>query len=154
MIEGQILEEYCLDGTQTRFIDTMALHIAVKGISSHQRPAWMKHRKNKEKAAQRHEETVAAISSVVEQLRDAEALLGDSGVDLEKREVLHKMRVEMEESLPQLHADALLVPDLDPEPAKRWEGLTSVNSHDKEPRDDFLTSTPSEICASIHSHLD
>ena len=44
---GRILEEYNLNGTQTRFLDTMALHIAVKGISSHQRPAWMTHRKEK-----------------------------------------------------------------------------------------------------------
>jgi DNA polymerase gamma 1 len=168
---GRILEEYSLDGTQTRFIDTMALHIAVKGISSHQRPAWMKHRKTKEKAAQRDEETVAAIESVVEQLREAEGLLGDSGVDLEKRAELHKMRTEMEESLPQLRADALpssADADLavDSEPTKRWEDLTSVNSladvaklhcnidMDKNIRNDFMTSTPSAIRDSIHSYLD
>jgi DNA polymerase gamma 1 len=65
---------------------------------------------NKEKAAQRHEQTTVAIQSVVEQLCDAEASLGDSEVDLVKRKELRKMRIEMEESLPQLHADALLVP--------------------------------------------
>jgi DNA polymerase gamma 1 len=52
---SRILEEYHLSATKNRFIDTMALHIAAKGISSHQRPAWMKHHKNKELDAQRHD---------------------------------------------------------------------------------------------------
>ena len=173
---GRILEEYTMNGTQTRFVDTMALHIAVKGISSHQRPAWMKHRKNKEIAAERYVETVEAIELSMRQLREAEALLGDDGGDLEKREGLRKLRVEMEESLPQLHADTLLssgsssasTADLEDgaEPNKRWEDLTSVNSladvaklhcnidMDKEIRNDFMTSTPSAIRASIHSYLD
>ncbi|KAG1862190.1 DNA polymerase family A-domain-containing protein [Suillus subluteus] len=45
-------------GTQSRFLDTMALHVAVKGISSHQRPAWMKHRKSKETQKVRRAETI------------------------------------------------------------------------------------------------
>jgi DNA polymerase gamma 1 len=111
-------------------------------------------------------------------LCDAETSLGDSEVDMEKWKELHKMRIEMEESLPQLHADALLAPGLthspsangdptdDSEPTKRWEDLTSVNSladvaklhcnidMDKEIRNDFMTATPSDIRSSIHSYLD
>jgi DNA polymerase gamma 1 len=40
---ARILEEYSLRGTQSRFLDTMALHVVVKGISSQWRPAWMRH---------------------------------------------------------------------------------------------------------------
>jgi DNA polymerase gamma 1 len=174
---GRILEEYSLNGTQNRFIDTMALHIAVKGISSHQRPAWMKHRKNKEIAAQRHEETIVAVEAFVQRLYEAETLLRDRGAASERPEELRKLRVQMEESLPQLR-DAL--PPLpssassgdnadpldDSEPTKRWEDLTSVNSladvaklhcnidMDKEIRNDFMTSIPSAIRDSIHTYLD
>jgi DNA polymerase gamma 1 len=152
----------------------MALHIAVKGISSHQRPAWMKHRKNKENAAQRHEETIAAIESILQQLRDAETSLVDSGVGLKKREVLRNIRAQIEESLPQLQADALASASStsnansidDSEQSKRWEDLTSANSladvaklhcnidMDKEIRNDFMTATPTVIRDSIHTYLD
>ncbi|PCH35014.1 hypothetical protein WOLCODRAFT_139691 [Wolfiporia cocos MD-104 SS10] len=44
---ARIKEEYNINTTGTRFLDTMALHVAVKGISSHQRPAWTKYRKEK-----------------------------------------------------------------------------------------------------------
>ena len=37
------LEEYSLKRPGTRWLDTMALHIAVNGISSYQRPAWSKY---------------------------------------------------------------------------------------------------------------
>jgi len=171
---GRILEEFNLNGTQNRFIDTMALHIAVKGISSHQRPAWMKYRKNKEIAAQRHEEAILAIEGFVQRLGEA---LCDREIAPEDAERLRALRVQMEESLPQLR-DALPppLPSLvsgdnadsldDSEPSKRWEDLTSVNSladvaklHcnidvDKEIRNDFMTSIPSEIRDSIHTYLD
>ncbi|KZP14164.1 hypothetical protein FIBSPDRAFT_921425 [Athelia psychrophila] len=71
---ARIRDEYALAGSATRFVDTMALHIAVKGISSHQRPAWMKHRKGKEQAAQRHEEAVAAIESRWEDITSVNSL--------------------------------------------------------------------------------
>lgn len=174
---ARILEEYSLEGTKSRFVDTMALHIAVKGISSHQRPAWMKHRKHKEKTAQRHQEAVEAIESAIVQLRDAEERLGGSEDEEDgmRREDMRRMRMEMEESLPQLQADAsapAAIPSSKSTPAeteddsKRWEDLTSVNSladvaalHcgivvQKELRSDFMTATPAHIFANIHSYLD
>lgn len=44
---ARIQEEYHLERTQNRFMDTMSLHAAVTGLSSHQRAPWMKHKKNK-----------------------------------------------------------------------------------------------------------
>ncbi|PCH35000.1 DNA/RNA polymerase [Wolfiporia cocos MD-104 SS10] len=41
----RIREEYSVDTTQTRFLDTMALHIAVNGFSDDQRIAWLGYRK-------------------------------------------------------------------------------------------------------------
>ena len=44
---ARISEEYHLTRTENRFLDTMSLHVAVRGLSSHQRAPWMQHRKKK-----------------------------------------------------------------------------------------------------------
>lgn len=159
---GRVLEEYNINGTQTRFIDTMALHIAVKGISSHQRPAWIKHRKSKEKEQQQRSE---AIETVYDLLREAEERLQNE-TDPQARADLERVMREMEESLPTLQA-AHLMPELEEDiTEKRWEDLTSANSladvaqlhcditMDKEVRNDFMTATPEEIRDGIHTYLD
>lgn len=46
----RIADEYSLKLPTRRFLDTMSLHVAVKGISSHQRPAWNKWKKQKREA--------------------------------------------------------------------------------------------------------
>lgn len=42
---ARILDEYSLDRSEIRFLDTMSLHVATRGISSPQRPAWVNHSK-------------------------------------------------------------------------------------------------------------
>src|SRR5690606_24748660 len=42
------LEEYNIQQTGNFFLDTLSLHVAVNGMCSRQRPAWMKHRKDRE----------------------------------------------------------------------------------------------------------
>lgn len=171
---ARLLSEYSLPPTQTRFIDTMALHIAVKGISSPQRPAWMKNRKMREGERERAREAVGAVEGVLEMLREAEgALEGVEGKEGE-REEMRRMRAGMEESLPQLQAAAdTLAPDYtttssdeDGEndtvggtPSQRWEDLTSANSlaevaslHcsiplSKAPRSAFMTLPPASIAS-------
>ncbi|KAG2055926.1 hypothetical protein BDR06DRAFT_953305, partial [Suillus hirtellus] len=157
---ARILEEYSLHGTQSRFLDTMALHVAVKGISSHQRPAWMKHRKSKETQKVHRAE---AVEAVVELMRNTEFKY-DREDDETKREELRRLRADLEESLPQLEAaDADAVEaDLS---SKRWEDLTSANSladvaklhcnidMDKEIRNDFMKLTPEEIKDNVHDYL-
>ncbi|KAH7887225.1 DNA polymerase family A-domain-containing protein [Phlebopus sp. FC_14] len=156
----RILEEYTLTGTQTRFLDTMSLHVAVNGISSHQRPAWMKYRKDR---AVQLEQKAEAVEAVVEMIRDAETR-AEQERDATKRTELRRLRTEMEESLPQLQEE-----DLDTNDAelsnKRWEDLTSANSladvaklycdiqMDKEIRGDFMKSAPADIVENIHDYL-
>ena len=42
---ARIDNEYSLNRSQNRFLDTMSLHVAVKGLTTHQRVPWMQHRK-------------------------------------------------------------------------------------------------------------
>ncbi|KAI0821816.1 gamma DNA-directed DNA polymerase [Trametes gibbosa] len=159
---GRVLEEYNIEATQTRFIDTMALHIAVKGISSHQRPAWLQYRKSKEKAEQQRGE---AIETVHELMREAEERLLNEN-DPDRRADLECLMREMEESLPALQETSYTFEPDEELTEKRWEDLTSANSladvarlhcditMDKEVRNDFMTATPEEIRDNIHNYLD
>jgi DNA polymerase gamma 1 len=45
---ARVYEEYSISQTQTRFIDTMSLHIAINGMTSGQRLAWNKFNKTRE----------------------------------------------------------------------------------------------------------
>ncbi|KAF8656404.1 hypothetical protein AX16_002549 [Volvariella volvacea WC 439] len=156
---ARILEEYNLKPTKNRFLDTMSLHVAVKGISSHQRPAWMQYKKEKQKEVEQQEEAFEAI----------EDLLEDTGrklereVDAKAREELERTKEELEESL------AGYSPSLengnDEAIEKRWEALTSGNSladvaqlhcgriMDKSVRNDFATHTREEIRGKIETYL-
>ncbi|KAF8893833.1 DNA polymerase family A-domain-containing protein [Infundibulicybe gibba] len=161
---GRILEEYSLKATQNRFIDTMALHVAVKGISSHQRPAWMKYRKSKETAKEQQEEAREAVHDLLEDVDKRQS----EEPDQVKREELRRLRQSMEESLLSSQAaDGIAVDDVAEADisSKRWEDLTSANSladvaklhcgieMDKEIRNDFMKLTPSEICENITEYL-
>ncbi|KAN0061463.1 DNA-directed DNA polymerase gamma mip1 [Thecaphora frezii] len=82
---ARTLEEYTLDLGTTRWLDTMSLHVATRGISSPQRPAWMQHNKAKaEKRAKRllqqsqlREETRRAIENALSGIDyDADQLEG------------------------------------------------------------------------------
>lgn len=44
---ARVLDEYSLEKTPIRWLDTLSLHVATKGITSVQRPAWMKRRKQR-----------------------------------------------------------------------------------------------------------
>ncbi|KZT69109.1 hypothetical protein DAEQUDRAFT_811569 [Daedalea quercina L-15889] len=158
---GRILEEYSLDGTQTRFLDTMALHVAVKGISSHQRPAWQKYRKSKERAQQQKEE---AIEAVMELMRQAEERL-QSETDPAKIEELGRLLCDLKDGLPSLQSEDFEEAEEEDMSCQRWEDLTSANSladvaqlhcgitMDKGIRDDFMTSTREDILQGIQDYL-
>ena len=72
----------------------MAPHVAVKGISSHQRPAWMEHRKSKDEARELVKEAEEAIVALQETTSCQAAELYST-----KRDELHAMRTAIEESL-------------------------------------------------------
>lgn len=173
---ARIKEEYHLHGTKYRFLDTMSLHIAVKGISSNQRPAWVKHWKKKDMDSERKSETL----DVVRHLRhDVESQLASES-DEEKRERLVDLLKDLNDSLPLLEESLLASSaqiDATDNPGtfdedemveatqKRWEDSTSANSlvdvaklHcnidiSKEIRNDFMISTPSEILENLSDYV-
>ncbi|KAG6829851.1 hypothetical protein H0H92_003294 [Tricholoma furcatifolium] len=157
---GRILEEYNLKPTKNRFIDTMALHVAVKGISSHQRPAWAQYKKSKETQVEQKEEAVEAI---IELISAVDKRMSEE-VDPKKKEELQQLCQDMRDSLPSLLLDEEPVSQGEAE-VKRWEELTSANSladvaklHcgidvDKEIRSDFLKLTPEEIRNNVTDYL-
>ncbi|KAA1475033.1 gamma DNA-directed DNA polymerase [Dentipellis sp. KUC8613] len=160
---ARIQDEYSLSGTKTRFLDTMALHVAVKGISSHQRPAWMKYRKSKVKEREQKEEAFEAVVGLLHEIERRQ----EREQDATKQEELRKLQQAMEESLPQLlevEGDGSVESEADIS-SKRWEDITSANSladvaklhcgidMDKEIRNDFMTRTPEEIMGNVQDYL-
>lgn len=77
---ARVFEEYHIDRTPTRWLDTLSLHVATRGITSVQRPAWMKHRKNKLEKTEMEESLVKVIMDAAEEEGDEE--LFHSAVDL------------------------------------------------------------------------
>jgi DNA polymerase gamma 1 len=156
---ARIREEYSLAGSRTRFLDTMALHVAVKGISSHQRPAWMKHRKSKVEERELAAEAKEAVVALLHETESRQAVEQDG----KKREELHAMRAAIEESL--LLNTAQGEDAREEAESKSWEDITSANSladvarlhcdidMNKEVRNDFMERTPTEILEDIQDYL-
>lgn len=159
---ARLLEEYSVEGSNTRFLDTLSLHVAVKGISSHQRPAWMKYRKNKNEEKARTEEAIEVAKDLLfetqEKMRNEQ--------DAIKRSELRRFQQELEESLPQLASDESVDSEAAESVSKRWEEITSANSladvaklHcgidiGKEIRDDFMARSREEILENLEDYLD
>ncbi|KAF8761521.1 DNA polymerase A domain [Rhizoctonia solani] len=155
---ARILEEYSMEGTKNRFLDTMSLHIACKGITSGQRPAWLLYRKQKREAYERQLKEIEEIRALLADIESQPEL------DRERHDNLLAVKADLEGSLPTLvHTpDEITGDDSD---AKRWEEVTSVNSLadlarlycgidlDKSTRDDFMTSTREGIAANIDKYL-
>ncbi|KAI0297802.1 gamma DNA-directed DNA polymerase [Multifurca ochricompacta] len=155
---ARIREEYSLDGSRTRFLDTMALHVAVKGISSHQRPAWMKHRKTKAKERKFAAEAKEAVVALLDETKTRQAIEKDEA----KREEIHAMRCAIEESLLSTARGEDALEEVE---SKSWEDITSANSladvarlhcgidMDKMARNDFMECTPTEILENVQDYL-
>lgn len=52
---ARVLEEYLVKQSKAYFLDAMALHIALSGLCTQQRPTWYKHRKHKQEAEEAEE---------------------------------------------------------------------------------------------------
>lgn len=156
----RIREEYSVEPTQTRFLDTMSLHVAVKGISSHQRGPWQKYRKEQE------ERRLEAIESLQAFIDKGEGHVENATDPVEKARLQQLLR-DIEEGV----QDALLqtpvaVPEPEEDMSKRWEDQSSLSSLedvamlycgiplDKSARNDFLDLTPEEIRDDIFGYLD
>ena len=156
---SRVREEYSLGRSGNRWIDTMALHVAVKGISSHQRPAWMSYRKSKKELAEMKEESLEVVMDLVEETEGKT----QKETDYTKKAQLQRLKKDLEDSLPQLEN---VMDDADPDDSsKRWEDITSANSladvarlhcgieMDKAPRNDFMTATPDTIRANLSTYI-
>ena len=162
----RILEEYNLARTANRFIDTMSLHVAAHGISSHQRPAWMKYRKSKQTEKEQREEAVEAVLGLMKTVEERH----EQEVDTTKQAELRRLLQDMEDSLLLLQTQASAGGDADISDddieSKRWEDITSANSladvaklhcgieMDKEIRSDLMTAEPGEIRENLTDYLD
>jgi DNA polymerase gamma 1 len=67
---ARVVDEYSLERTSTRWLDTLSLHVATRGITSVQRPAWMQHRKEKREEAAIEQDTLAALHDEAERTSD------------------------------------------------------------------------------------
>ncbi|KAF7370769.1 POLAc domain-containing protein [Mycena sanguinolenta] len=168
---GRTKEEYHLHGTKNRWLDTMALHVAVQGISSNQRPAWMKWRKERQAEKEREEEARVALGGMIQEVRTRWA----AETDAEKKDELGKLKERLEDSLmahpfsselDQLVDGSESSEEDESTSSKTWESLTSVNSlaevaalhkvplhSPKSTRDDFMKLPPSAILASLPDYL-
>ncbi|KIO20204.1 hypothetical protein M407DRAFT_16020 [Tulasnella calospora MUT 4182] len=156
---ARVREEYSLERTANRWLDTMALHVATKGISSHQRPSWMTRRKEKSRAQEQKEECIDTVKELMEQTEAEEAEEADDA----RRADLQKTRKELEDGIGELNS-ANLEDEADMA-NKRWEDITAVNSlaevarlHcgievDKTIRGDFITATPESIRDKLDEYI-
>ncbi|KAF7356771.1 POLAc domain-containing protein [Mycena venus] len=168
---GRTKEEYHLDATKNRWLDTMALHVAVQGISSNQRPAWMKWRKARQMEKEREEEARDALEGMLQEITTR----WTSETDAHKKEELGKLKDRIVDSLVSHPFSSEFDLSIDGDEsgqeeteatAKTWESLTSANSladvaalHNvplhapKSTRDDFMKLPPSAILASLPDYL-
>jgi DNA polymerase gamma 1 len=150
-----------------RFIDTMSLHIAVSGFSSHQRPAWKKYQKAKILEEEQREEAVAAVVGYMASVREREQI----ETDVLKQQELRKVYQDLEDSLLQLSTQNTNHSNPEgeeagTEAARRWEDITAANSlrdvaklHcniivDKTLRNDLMTAEPDHIRDNLVDFLD
>lgn len=115
---ARIKDEYSLAPTHTRFLDTLSLHVATRGITSVQRPTWMKHR-NDQRAMKLEERTFR--ETTLEVLRE----LSPEWAETLTKEDEQKFLDGPEESPVSLNEDGNGdTPFVGP----KWEDVTSVNS--------------------------
>ncbi|KAG8984305.1 DNA-directed DNA polymerase gamma mip1 [Tulasnella sp. 427] len=156
---ARVREEYSLERSANRWLDTMALHVATKGISSHQRASWITRRKEKKQAQEQKEEVIDTVKELMEQAEADEA----GEVDEDRRADLQRQRLELEDGIGEL-ASATLEDEADIA-NKRWEDITAVNSlaevahlHcgieiDKTIRGDFMTATPESVREKLDEYI-
>ena len=94
---ARIREEYSLRQSQNFFLDTMALHVAVNGMCSRQRPTWMKKMKNSKAREQLAEEG---------QSNELTALLGSKLLTEEEEELwIARSSINSLQDVAKLHCD-------------------------------------------------
>lgn len=124
---ARIRDEYSLERGNIRFLDTMSLHVATRGISSPQRGAWVRHNRSKTLEKILEQDDVAEVKKAV-----IRAVLGGEDVD---EEVLAELDLEdvISDSTQARQDTALIPPGLDSNGGSAsasllWQDITSNNS--------------------------
>ncbi|KAJ9105263.1 hypothetical protein QFC21_001630 [Naganishia friedmannii] len=73
---SKVLEEYHVTRSGSRWMDTLALHVATKGITSVQRPAWLRRKKEKHQAKEHRSQSQSLINEFEGLEEDAEHSIG------------------------------------------------------------------------------
>lgn len=123
---ARIRDEYSLERGNIRFLDTMSLHVATRGISSPQRGAWVRHNRSKTLERILEQDDVAEVKKAV-----VRAVLGGEDVD---EDILAEFDLEdVASELMQNRQDATLIPAaLDSNGGSAsasllWQDITSNN---------------------------
>lgn len=105
---ARILEEYNIKESKAFFLDGMALHIALSGICSQQRPAWVKHKKHKVAL----EETVAEDTESSPADAESEFSLTDLARELTEDPWLNKGATNSLANVAEFHCGIKLSKDI------------------------------------------
>ncbi|PWN37609.1 uncharacterized protein FA14DRAFT_142034 [Meira miltonrushii] len=123
---ARIRDEYSLERSNIRFLDTMSLHVATRGISSPQRGAWVRHNRSKTLERILEQDDVAEVKKAV-----IRAVLGGEDVD---EEILAEFDLEdmLSESAQGRQDATLIPPGLDSNGGSAsasllWQDITSNN---------------------------
>lgn len=123
---ARIRDEYSLERTNIRFLDTMSLHVATRGISSPQRGAWVRHNRSKTLERILEQDDVAEVKKAV-----IRAVLGGEDVD---EDILAEFDLEdvVSDSTQGRQEATLIPPGLDSNGGSAsasllWQDITSNN---------------------------
>ncbi|TIC07411.1 hypothetical protein E3Q15_04217 [Wallemia mellicola] len=113
---ARLAPEYAMEKSTNRFIDTMSLHVAVRGMSSPQRPAWVAHRKEKQLERDHAREASQTVRNILTEREDPE---------LQKS----LMKYELEEKAAQEAIDkAMLQVSVEDTGNSQWQDIATSNS--------------------------
>lgn len=170
-----VVDEYSLQSTNIRWLDTMSLHVATNGISSPQRAAWTEH--YRARALKRLQAAMAEQQFEEDARAEIKQLLESRGMDDEalgaiRLQALGELSEELQASLQEstmVFDSTLSAPDTlmdDDQSQVLWQDITSKNSladvaalhcgiHlEKETRNVFIDGTPrEEVWAQLPSLL-
>lgn len=134
---ARIRDEYSLDLSSIRFLDTLSLHVAIRGISSPQRPVWLQHRKRR---AQRKAEQMLENEEVREEHREElRKLLGGEQISAVEWDHLEQLGLDpavLTDQADNMSSGASIPAErpLDPsnvegtEGQLQWQDISSTNS--------------------------
>jgi DNA polymerase gamma 1 len=128
---ARILDEYSLMRSNIRFIDTMSLHVATRGISSPQRGAWIKHSKGRELEKMLEQDNVEEVKKEV-----IRSILGGEDVDeeiiasLDLDELVRELQNggDSTVSVDQLASSSSSDSEITSSASQLWQDVTSKNS--------------------------